>query len=156
MRGLLSHRISERRPLVVKGDGRFTPASKRATHPKSSTAPELSSTSGSAPLATRGYPIPAPIGSRPPLHGSPDCLRRGCARELTKALRRAYPGVPLSTSPAEPTNSGRLTMLAPHQKGYIDEFAIDLAALDPDHLEEQDDAEQWASITNLAHPCSEV
>jgi hypothetical protein len=79
----------------------------------------------------------------------PDCLRRGCARELTKALKRNYPGVLLSTSPATPTRLGRATMLQLHGEGYIDSLASDLESLNLDELEDEDNSEIWASITKV-------
>lgn len=85
----------------------------------------------------------------------PDCVRRGCARELTKALKRRYAGVLLSTSPATPTRLGRATMLQLHREGYIDSLSLDLESLKPDELEDEDNSEIWASVTKVDCPCSE-
>lgn len=85
----------------------------------------------------------------------PDCVRRGCARELTKALKRHYSGVFLSTSPASPTRLGRATMLQLHREGYIDSLSFDLESLNSDELEDEDNSEIWASVTKVDCPCSE-
>ncbi|MCD4533557.1 hypothetical protein LRP67_05635 [Nocardioides sp. cx-169] len=45
-------------------------------------------------------------------------------------------------------------MLALHREGLIDSLSLDLEALDPTTLEDENDQEQWAGITSVPNPCS--
>lgn len=45
-------------------------------------------------------------------------------------------------------------MLKFHEDGYIDSLSLDLRALNSDDLEDEENPEQWASITASNSPCS--
>lgn len=96
-------------------------------HTQGSVAARLTGDPSSKPVGALDFSMKDGVLSTIRYKTDTDQRRKGCAREMTKALRREYLGTSLVSSQTSPTSDGHSTLVQLHEEGLIDELRLDLS-----------------------------